>query len=195
MTRIAFLDTETTSLDWDLGEIFEVAVILRENGEDTEHTWMLPVERLAYADQFALKLTGFHDRHPQGLGNIDPKDGKIGQIAKVTDLETFARQFVALTRDSHIVGMVPSFDEERLRKLVRSVGLVHAWHYHLIDAEVLALGKLFADPVTKVIFQEPPWASEDVSAQLGVDPEKYERHTALGDARWCRDLYDAVMGT
>jgi hypothetical protein len=40
----------------------------------------------------------------------------------------------------------------------------------------------------------PPWDSEVLSRAVGVDPNAYERHTALGDARWARDIYDAVTG-
>jgi hypothetical protein len=39
----------------------------------------------------------------------------------------------------------------------------------------------------------PPWNSNDLSRGLGIDPDAYERHTALGDARWVRDQYDAMM--
>jgi hypothetical protein len=34
--------------------------------------------------------------------------------------------------------------------------------------------------------------SDDLSRAVGVDPDDYYRHTALGDCRWMRDLYDAV---
>ena len=28
----------------------------------------------------------------------------------------------------------------------------------------------------------------------GVDPDDFDRHTALGDARWAKAIYEAVMG-
>jgi hypothetical protein len=44
----------------------------------------------------------------------------------------------------------------------------------------------------------PPWDSNELAArahaELSDDPLEVERHTALGDARWCRAIYDAVMG-
>lgn len=41
----------------------------------------------------------------------------------------------------------------------------------------------------------PPWGSDWLSTEVGIDPERYERHTALGDARWTRDLFDQIIGT
>jgi hypothetical protein len=41
-----------------------------------------------------------------------------------------------------------------------------------------------------------PWSPEALSEAVGVPVVAAEdRHTALGDARWARDMYDAVMGT
>jgi hypothetical protein len=31
-----------------------------------------------------------------------------------------------------------------------------------------------------------------LSRALGVDPDAYDRHTALGDARWVRAQYDTI---
>jgi hypothetical protein len=74
------------------------------------------------------------------------------------------------------------------------------WHYHLIDVEALAAGWLAAGidpddpPAPTQDSCQPPWNSNELSLAVGVDPEQYDRHTALGDARWARDIYDAVMG-
>ncbi|WP_267595512.1 hypothetical protein [Carbonactinospora thermoautotrophica] len=40
-----------------------------------------------------------------------------------------------------------------------------------------------------------PWRSDELSIACEVEPAPPEdRHTALGDARWARDLYDAITG-
>ena len=39
-----------------------------------------------------------------------------------------------------------------------------------------------------------PWKSDDLSAALGIKVSDEDRHTALGDARWARAIYDAVTG-
>ena len=39
-----------------------------------------------------------------------------------------------------------------------------------------------------------PWDSDEISRVVGVDPDDFDRHTALGDARWARAIYDAITG-
>lgn len=170
--RLAFVDTETTGLDPDRHEIWEVGLVLREyvGGEFTEEErhWFLKVD-LGKADAVALKIGKFHQRYEPGL---------------TVSHALFAEEFAALTRGAHLVGAVISFDEERLRKLLRANGACPEWHYHLVDVEALAAG---------AISEAPPWDSDELSAALGIKVPEEERHTALGDARWARDLYDAAL--
>jgi len=62
-------------------------------------------------------------------------------------------------------------------------------HYHQICVENIAVGALAARG--HVI--RPPYKSKDLSGLLGLDPDGYWQHTALGDAYWARDMYDAAM--
>lgn len=163
---VVFVDTETTGLDPDRHEIWDVALILPFG---TEHEWRLPVD-LGRADAFALNIGHYWERTDDG--------------PPLTLLPVFAAQFAALTRGCHLAGAVISFDEERLRKLLRANGSCPEWHYHLVDVEALAAGKLGV---------EPPWDSETLSAKVGVSPAPFERHTAIGDARWAKAIYEAVM--
>ena len=165
MSAIVFCDTETTGLDPDVHEIWEVALIVGEQ----EYEWTLPVD-LGRADARALTVGHFHERNWQ---------------SKVrSSRSAFAKKFRELTDGKHLAGAVISFDEERLRKLLRSENECPMWHYHLVDVEAFAAGKLQV---------APPWNSEDLSRAIGVDPGQYERHSALGDARWAQALYRAVM--
>lgn len=170
MTNLAFVDTETTGLDPDRHEIWEVALILRDTeGVEVERQWQLRVD-LGLADPFALNIGQFHERRYENSDLAHPAD--------------FALDFADLTWGAHLVGAVPSFDEERLRRFLRRHGACPGWHYHLVDVENLAAGAL-AMP--------PPWDSSELSRVVGIDPDNYEKHTALGDARWARDIYDKVM--
>jgi hypothetical protein len=108
-----------------------------------------------------------------------------GYIVGVGEREAWAAQFARLTWGATLVGAVVSFDEERLRRYLRAWGACPGWHYHLADVENLVAGKLGA---------APPWDSSELSAAAGVDPATFDKHTALGDARWAMALYDAVMG-
>lgn len=170
MSGVAFVDTETTGLDPDRHEIWEVGLMV----DDREYQWFLPVD-LGRADSFALKVGGFHERY------------RLDRFS--TNLTVFSARFAELTRGRHLVGAVVSFDEERLRKLLRANGACPEWHYHLIDVEALMVGYLACEGGSL----SPPWKSESLSLSIGVNPEDFDRHTALGDARWAKAIYEKVM--
>lgn len=188
MSAVVFVDTETTGLDPDRHGIWEVALIWwgkvwqpdehdrmgrgKEVPAWCERTWHLPVD-LGQADAYALKLTDFHERY-----------GRQRQ----TSLKDFARDFARLTRGKHLCGAVPSFDEERLRRLLQANGACPEWHYHLIDVEALVVGYLAARGKTLGL----PWDSESLSRAVGVEPFT-DRHEALADARWAKALYERIL--
>jgi hypothetical protein len=198
--KLAFCDTETTGLDPDRHEIWEVGLIVREfftdpgKVTDSEYRWLLPVD-LGTADPYALKVGQFHSRHWQGYEYTNAFEILKG-CTIVDDLRTFAGEFARLTQGAHLVGSVISFDEERLRKLLRANDACPEWHYHLVDVEALAAAHLAANADEAHSFKcdfEPPWDSEQLSLGCGIDPTEFPRHTALGDAYWARAIYDAVM--
>lgn len=188
MTRIVFIDTETTSLRPDR-RAWEIALIVRDPGEtDVEHTWFVSADDLdlGNADPASLRIGRFYERHPAMIGEDTSWYGG-------THYERYALEEVErLTRGAHLVGAVPNFDTEVLATRMREHGMCPSWHYHLIDVETLAVGYLAAQGRRDLPL---PWRSSDVSRVLGVEPDEAARHTALGDARWARDLYDAVMKT
>lgn len=178
MTGLAFVDTETTGLHPLLHEVWEVAIIVRDHDDPTcngEHHWFLPVT-LKNAEPKALKIGHFEDRY---------------SAAMVTPIYEVLPAIGKLTAGCHLVGAVPSFDEERLRRLLNAHQVKHSWHYHLVDVEALAVGYLAGLGVDIA----PPWNSDDLTERLGVVvPVDDVRHTALGDARWAMAIYDAVLG-
>lgn len=191
---IVFVDTETTGLDPERHEIWEVACIYMTKESASadpwvprwlERSWQLPVD-LGRADSVALDIGRFHERY---------------RNHQVYRLDRFATEFADITRGKHLAGAVASFDEERLRKLLRANGACPEWHYHLVDVEALAAGHLASGVVLDsphprdhgISIATPPWDSEELSRALGVDPDTIDRHTALGDARWAKAIYEAVM--
>lgn len=188
---LAFVDCETTGLDPDRHEIWEVALILHTDDFEEEHVWHLPVD-LGRADPMALNIGRFHERWMND-------DAKSSRIHKVKTLASFASEFADLTIGAHLVGAVISFDEERLRRLLRREKQCPMWHYHLVDVEALAAGWIasrLAQAQTVRGFvgsAAPPWNSNDLSRAVGVDPDDFDRHTALGDAYWAKAIYEAVM--
>jgi hypothetical protein len=171
--HVVFVDTETTGLDPDRHEIWEVALVWKPPHTDfwTEASWQLPVD-LGRADPIALEISGYHERAISGCSSP----------------ESFAKTFARMTRGKHLAGAVISFDEERLRKLLRANGACPEWHYHLIDVEALAAGYLAAKGEQLSL----PWDSEELSRAVGVNASA-SRHEALYDAHWACRIFEAVM--
>ena len=188
-TALAFIDTETTGLDPDRNPIWEVAVIV----DGIEHVWQV-------AHHQDLPIVAERGRPPV-LGQwvsqwVIDNTGYGTRYNATTALEPWESvdRFAELVDGRHLVGMVPSFDEERLRRMHdRELGKTtgrYPWHYHLIDIEAVMVGAHVAR------FGVPPalpWDSGELSRSVGVEPPSGDdRHTALGDARWARDVWDAV---
>ena len=129
MTRICFIDTETTSLRPDR-RAWEIGLIVRsEDGTlDTEHHWFIDVRDLdlGNADVMSLKIGRFYDRHPQAATpHLSAPDMRREDDAM--------RHIERLTRGAHLVGAVPNFDADVLGQRMRANGICPSWHYHLID--------------------------------------------------------------
>jgi DNA polymerase III epsilon subunit-like protein len=185
---ICFIDTETTGVHPGR-RAWEIAIIRREpDGTETEWLGQVSDVDLSEADPFGLKIGRFYDRHPAYDGTHP--DG----VVYATE-ESIAPVVERFTRGAHLVGAVPNFDAEVFADMLRRHRLTPAWHYHLIDVEALAVGYLHG----KETLGGPgplPWKSDTLSRAIGVEPASDdERHTALGDARWARRIYDEVTGS
>lgn len=173
--KLAFVDTETTGLIKDIHEPWEIAVITRDDDGDHEHCWMLR-PTMKFADPMGLRIGRYYER--------------IGDISDVesTELERriVASELAKLLNERIIVGAVPDFDAEILRHWLANNGQCGTWHYHLCDVETIAAGALR---------QPPPWNFDSMLKEFGLVYDEKDRHTALGDARMVRDLFDAVFSS
>jgi hypothetical protein len=201
--HIAFLDCETTSLRHDR-RAWEVGIIDRRPGHsDVEHSWFIELNDLdlGNADLRSLEVGRFHDRHPHA--RLDEEPDPFAAL----DETSVMMQVEAITRGAHIVGAVVNFDTEVLGNQMRQNGICPSWHYHLCDVENLAAGWLHRhaavlenragaiDEATALReVARPPWDSHALSRAVGVEPDGFDRHTALGDAKWARAIFDAVTG-
>jgi hypothetical protein len=183
---LAFIDTETTSLRHDK-RFWEVAIILRQPGkDDVESSWFVdPVDLdLGNADPASLKFGRFYDRHPWYGEMGDPFDRIDGMAREASILHRLDE----MTRGATLLGSNPAFDAELIATRMRAHGICPSWHYHHQDVPTLALGWLYGSAGR---VPEPP-KSDYISLECGIDPANYDRHSALGDCRWIRDLYDTV---
>lgn len=202
---IAFVDTETTHLDAEIGDAWEVAVILREFDDneptDTEYAWQIR-PNLATADPEALEVGRYLERFAVPVPAEAAWTGyEDGPVLPMTRSEVVAA-ILAVLRGAVLVGSNPGFDDRFLRKLLGPGSA--QWHYRPVDIATLAAGRKLGMvemvrqaggkrlPSDEVAF---PFSSRDLSCWTGVEPPGAGvAHTALGDARWARDVFDAVTG-
>ncbi len=185
MTKTVFIDTETTGLS-DRAEVWEIGAILRENDQpDVEYAWQIR-PTLKYAEPTGLRIGRYYERcvltrHQPGSACrlVDP-DG-VGRWTSASDV---AADLAKMIDGAYLVGAVPWFDERKLQPFLSGRGHCATNHYHLVDVETLAAGRLG---------MAPPWNFDKLLAAFGLTYDEAERHTALGDARMARDLYDAVL--
>lgn len=215
---VAFVDTETLGLDPDRNPIWEIAVIV----DGVEHCWtqVIPLAPLVGVPDYPVWTP---EGANKGFGIRIIEDGArepvpmFGHYISRWVLENTGIQerydhqtalwpsesiekFATLVDGRHIVGAVPSFDEERLRRQYRDRG--HAletqfpWHYHLIDVEALMVGYLLGRAENEGYIElDLPWRSDSLSLLVGIDPPRgSDRHSALGDARWAKAIYEKIMG-
>lgn len=173
--RLCFVDVETTGLDVERHEVWELAVI---NGESELHRF-LPITP-ALADPNALRMNHYYEHHPAHGGRDFGGGSWVG-----LDPQEIAQEVARLTAGAHLAGVNPAFDAAFLGALLRRYDAVPAWQYHLIDVLPLIAGRCQV---------RPPWRSNELSERLGIPPpDEAQRHTALGDARWAQTIYEAVM--
>lgn len=222
MTRLVMLDTETTSLDDERGEVWEIAAIVRDPGQaDAEYLWQVRPD-LATADPMSLAISRYYERRRLGIHEVNEavtvaspelfEEYGPNASAEYTGANDVARRLASLLAGAHVVGAVPDFDFRFLRRFLRKHNECWTAHYHLIDIEALAVGWLAGvaareKDLQAMGYETPPsgrdgtlalpplpWKSTDLYRALGVDPDAHEAHTALGDARLVRAVYDAVTG-
>lgn len=188
-----FVDVETTGLEPDRHRIWEVALI---DGGDEYHAVMeMRGTVLAEADREALKVSRFFERTEpyrpiEGLGAIGGAPEKVWD-----DPSGIALMVAGITEGRIIAGFNPWFDAAFLDRLLRGTGWSPAWDYHLVDVKTFAAGWLAGRLREGGGIRQPPWHLDDLCVQLGINPGDHgaDRHTAMGDARLAKAIYEAVM--
>lgn len=192
-TPLSFVDTETTHLSAEVGEVWEVAVILREpSGSESEHVWQFRPLRPSAANPKSLEIGQYATRFavPDGSWAAYTADGDIDPMSRIDAID----EITATLRGAVIVGSNPGFDDRFLRKLLNLGATEQPWYYRPVCIAVRAEGYLSAVDPAWVAEQaaKGPISSRTLSRRLGVQPPGADAHQALADARWARDVYDAV---
>ncbi|KIU17890.1 hypothetical protein [Mycolicibacterium llatzerense] len=195
MSDIVFLDTETLGTEID-SPIWELAAIRRHaDGSETPLHIFIDHEPEPW-----MSNPKFPDRFKDDYRARYRTDNSLTRSDAAGVLKNF------LTGRPHLVGAVTNFDTERIaHQLFRPKGIGEVWNYHLIEIENQIVGYLRAVSELMSPFAvfghksvdellPLPWNSNDLSRAIGVDPDEYDRHTAMGDVRRVMAQYDAIHG-
>lgn len=173
---LLFLDTECLGLDIN-APIWEVAAIRVVDG----------------AAAVQLDTLVYHE--PGKWVATLPTSFQVDYRTRYSDTEADSKTNVityidAMAEGVIVVGSNPQFDMQRIEKLADDIGFdgTIGWHYHPIDMPTMIHGYLCG----KGVYPTPPWKSDLLSQMVGVDPRDFNRHTALGDALWCKAMWNAV---
>ncbi|MER5902957.1 3'-5' exonuclease [Streptomyces mirabilis] len=204
---LAFIDTETTGLDPRKHDAWEIAVILRRPGvTDLEYLFQVRTS-LAEADPKALEINQYEQRFavPDGEFAIAISTATPDEVTPLTEADLM-HDLMTVLDGAMLVGSNPAFDDRFLSKIFHEAGVTPRWHYRTVDIATMAVGHLYGQAYTLTKqncdaefyaradrLLDDGWKSYELSRLMGIEPPaKGTAHTALGDARWARDVYDAI---
>ena len=200
---LVFVDTETTGLSYNR-QTWEVAMVRDEPDGSTERVeFMLPVTGHKTdtpilgneINEESLKISKFHERHPQGFGG--------NTAAEYITHDKAAKEIYRMTKGAHMVGMCPDFDAFNLWRILISQGINELpWYYQLIDVDILSAGNdighdrygrsLVVDWSNR--YPTLPYDTDEATRRYGLSIKEEDRHTAMGDTLWTREFYYAIVG-
>jgi DNA polymerase-3 subunit epsilon len=173
MPSLAFLDTETTGLDAEVHELLEVAVVLRPDSPakpETEIHFSLAIDP-SRAEEKALEVNRFYER------------GEELAAIRRDDVEYAASDLAVALTGATVVGNNVGFDLRFLKAWLSACGVAsEPWSYMPLDLKAWVAGRCgMGRP-----------ASTRLIAEVSGVPIPDDAHTALVDARWNRDVYNAL---
>lgn len=176
--NLAFIDTETTGLDFDRHEIIEIGCVI------AAQTWTGNKLTLTKVDEFELKIKPEHiERADQQALRVNGYNDADWLFAY--SLPEAMKIFSDKTKDCIFVSHNLSFDAAFVDKAFRASNVPNAMHYPRIDTISLAFAKLSNN-------EDMKYSLYALSEHFGVKNPK--AHTALSDARTLYEIYGKLMG-
>lgn len=194
-TPLVFADVETTHLSTEVGEVWEVALIVRDKDGDTEHVWQF-APRTIDPDLHgeALRVGHFHERFvvPDACTAAYTAGGDIDPMTRADAID----EIISFLDGAVLIANNAAFDDRHLRKLLNLGEKEQPWSHRPRCVTNMAEGYLWhADPQWMAEqAAKGPISSRTLSRRLGVEPPGADAHQALADTRWVVAIYDAITG-
>lgn len=187
--NVVFLDTETTGLNPQLDQIWDVAWCFRDFETLTE-TWYQ-----------------FYVQHDTGRAKSLPPEYLADYQERYRPDEAVSRAQIGwLLADTIkpakggpaplLVGSNPQFDTRRLEGTFVEGRVEAPWLYKPFDVEAAVSGYLLGRAKAKNNRYQPDAGilnSNALSRALGVEPANFNRHTGHGDVAWARAQFDRLF--
>lgn len=154
---------------------------IETNGTDYNYHEAIEIGIVVGDEEFECSL-------PFQLSRSTPKALEVNgwgkrEFAPLWDPMNAAVQIASITEGCHLVGQNVRFDERFVDNFLRSHGLTPRWNFRLVELSSLVAG---------VQGLMPPIKTGEIIEITGITNDA--SHTALGDARWDKKVFDWCMG-
>ena len=170
MGTLVYLDTETTGLDPDFHQVWEIAFAL----DDGPIHSMVVAHHTLGADPEALAVSKYYERG-------GPVGGWDRRRRRMLASEAFEKTVIDALADVTLVGANPAFDAAMLTARWGAA----PWHFRLLDVEAYAMGALGYDRPRGLAT-----ITRDLRARGFEIPQP--DHTAAGDVATTRACHLAL---
>lgn len=171
---LAFIDIETTGLDYEKGEIIELGVVIAElrDGALTvtdEIDLKIAPKHIETADAQALRINGYNE----------------AEWIFAVSIEEALKLFVERTAGAVFVAHNITFDYGFIEANLRRYGFEHKMHYHKLDTLALAFGVLQNnDDMGKLSLRA-------LCEKYGIENKK--AHSAFADAYATYEVFKKLL--
>lgn len=177
--NLAFIDVETTGVDFEKHEILELALIVVKQIEREgkgpkieilgEYEWKIKPEHIEDAEEEALRINGYNET----------------DWLFAVDLESALKDFNKKAESCTFVSHNLVFDYSFVSKAYQKTGVENNMHYGKLDTISIAFARLYDAP------QADKFSLKFLCELLKVENTK--AHTALADTRALVEVYKKLM--
>mgnify|MGYP003407936064 FL=1 len=175
--NLAFVDTETTGLDFDKHEIISIGCVI------ASQDWSSGKLKLTQLDEFEIKIKPTH------IETADPQALRVNGYNETDWIYAYSlaeamTEFSKKTKDCIFISHNLSFDAAFMDKAFKQTGVPNSMHYPRIDTISLAFAKLHNT-------EDLRYSLHSLCEHFGI--KNSNAHTALADTRALFEIYQKLM--